>query len=311
VVLSEISMVKGSPDFDDIWRFFIPVMARDRDHTYFILGDENVIRNITEAQLRDFHAAGYSPNNMILMLAGKLPLNLVEMVGNYFGSVVQGPGKPIELSRVNPLETKSIRYSLAPDLLNKDTPEESNSHLRLGVVVPDEFHKDSAALTVVSEILGSSWTAGLKKRIRSEGGMSYNISSFYNGSDNYGYLDVHGKVKERKQEEAIKIIFEELDRLRTSKQNTDEVESAKRRVAYETANLLGRGFNNMTGIDPANIAEIGRMDYFFDGRVPIKRKLREIESVTPEDVQRVSGLYLPSDRETGKYILLVRDPLKG
>ncbi|MBI3623611.1 insulinase family protein [Candidatus Pacearchaeota archaeon] len=312
VVLSEISRTKGAPEFEDIFKFYLPSMARDRDHTYFVLGNEDVIRNLTQEQLRNFHTRGYHPNNMILMLAGNLPRNTLSMVENYFGSIPSGSGKPIEFSSVSPLsEQKVVKHSFAPDLLNKDNPEESNSRIRLGVVVPDEFHKDSSALAIASEILGSSWTTGLKKRIRSEEGMSYDIGSYYSGDENFGSFFVAGKIHAKRQERAIEIIFEEMKRLGSVSQSNEEVEGAKRRVMYEIANTIGSTFDDFVSVDPINIAEIGKMDYKFDGRAPIKEKLDQLARVTPEDVQRVSNLYLPSDKEMGKYVLLIRDPLRS
>lgn len=310
VVLSEVSRKKGAPGFEDMWKFFIPEMTRSRDHSYFVLGDEQVIQNITETQLRNFHSRGYNPNNMILMVAGNLPKNIVERVGNYFGDQPVGPGKPIVPSKVKPLEKTSIRYSSAPDLLNKDNPEESNSGLSLAVVVPDEFHEDSAALNITSEILGHSWTTGLKKRIRSEEGMSYDIGSGYDGSNNYGYFGIGGGIHTRRQEKAIDIIFEEFDKLKSTKLDEEEVIRAKKRASYETANSLENPFAQLVSTDPVNVPEVARMDYEFDERVPIDRKLEQIERVTPEDVQRVASLYLPSDRKTGKYVMMVRDPLR-
>jgi predicted Zn-dependent peptidase len=307
VVLSEISRTKGAPNFEDIERFFRPSMTKNsRDRTYFVLGNEEVIQNVTEDQLRSFHSRGYNPNNMILMLAGNLPGNLVDKVGEYFGNKPRGEGSPIVLSKIQPLEHSAVRYSSAPDLLNKDNPEESNSRLLLATVVPDEFHEDSSVLSVTSEIFGNSWTTGLKKRIRSDEGMSYDIGSGYSGDQNYGYFEISGKVHSIRQEKAIDIVFEEIAKLKENRLSEDEVLRAKKRVSYGIANNVG----GPVSIDPINVTEVARIDYAFDERPSIEKMLTEVERVTPEDVQRVANLYLPSDRKNGKYVMLVRDPLK-
>lgn len=308
VVLREIAIKKGSPDFEDIFKFFWPKLARDRDHTYFVLGEEDVIKDVGEVELRGFHGRGYDPNNMYLMLAGNLPQGLVDMVGKYFADKPSGQGKPIEFSQVNPLENKVVRYSPADDLLNKDHLEESNSYLMIGMVVPDEFHGDSASLDVTADVLGRSWTTGLKKRIRSEEGISYDINSFYSGDKRFGWFGVHGKVHAKKQEKAIDIIFEELNKLRTSLLGEDEVLRAKRRVAYNAANYLNSTFRMFVNVDPVNVGAIAKMDYDLEGRVPVREKLSQIEKITPADIKRVANIYLPSDRISGKYVMLVRDP---
>jgi len=311
VVLREVARKKGSPGFGDVFKFFWPSVARDRDHTYFVLGEEEVIQNITEKKLRDFHKRGYSPNNMILMLAGDLPSDVVDRVGRYFTDMETGPGKPFEFSSVSPLESRAVKYSKAEDLLNKDNPEESNAQLMLGVAVPDEFHDDSQDLNVAADILGRSWTTGLKKRIRSDEGMSYDIGSFYSGDNKFGYFGVHGKVHAKRKENAIDIIFEELEKLGQLPQDEDEVSRAKRRVSYRVANNMGNLFKMIVNIDPINIGAIARMDSNLEGGLSVKEKLSRIEKVNPSTIQRVINDYLPSQREANNYVLLVRDPLKN
>ena len=310
VVLREIERAKGDPSFADLNKFFWPKLARDRDHTYFVLGEEKVIANVTEDQIRAFHSRGYSPNNMHLMIAGNIPTDLVERVGSYFSEQLPGSGEPIKLTSGQPLERKSVRYSAAPDLINKDNPKRSNSFLRIGIVVPDEFNIDSAALDVTSEILGRSYTTGLKKRIRSEGGMSYDISSSYGGNNRFGLFSIHGKVEATRQEQAIDIIFEELHKLGTKLVDLDLVERAKRKLQYEVSSCIDSNFRKLVTLDPLNIEQISRMQYAFDERPSLDQTISNISTVTPKDILRVTEKYLPTDRSSGRYVLLVRDPLR-
>lgn len=308
VVLREIARSRGAPDFKDVIKFYWPALARDRDHTYFVLGNEKVIEAADEQKLRYFHKMGYSPNNMILMLAGDLPADIIDRVGKYFGDEQKGEGRPFEFSQVSPLNEKAVRYFKAEDLLDKDNPQESNSELMLGIVVPDEFHPDSSNLAVASEILGKSWTSGLKRRIRSEEGMSYDIGSSYKGDKRFGYFEINGKIHAKRQERAIDIIFEEMGKLKLT-QDDDEVLRAKKRASYRAAIGLRNTFRRLVNIDdPVNVGAIASMDYVFEGRIPIVEQLSKIGHVNPFTLQTAAEKYLPSDREKDNYVLLVRDP---
>ncbi len=309
VVMREISRAKGSPSFDDFFRFYQPNLTRDRDHTYFVLGKEEVIIDITEEKLRDFHSRGYNPNNMTLMISGDLPEDIVERVGKYFACQLSGNGEQFNLSPVSPLEKRVMRHSYAEDLLNKENPNGSNSYLIIGVVVPDEFHPDSAALRVASEVLGKSWTGGLKKKIRSEKGMSYDIGSNYSGDKRFGRFEVSGKIRSTDQDESIGIIFEELGKLGTVLPDESEVAAARMRASYKAANYISSSFGSLVTIDPVNVSSISMMDYTLEGRPRLEEKLLRISLVTPEDVKRVSEKYLPLDSGSN-YVLLLRDPLK-
>jgi predicted Zn-dependent peptidase len=309
IVLREIAKSKGAPDFQDMARFFWPNVARDREHTYFILGEESVIKELNINKLRNFHSRGYSPHNMILMVSGKVPHDIIDKVGEHFAEIPRNNGSPFVFSPVAPLENQAVRYSFAPDLLNRDNPNDSNTRIMMGCVVPDEFHEDSAALSVASEILGGSWTTGLKRRIRSECGMAYEIGSGYSGTEKLGYFGINGRVITRRQEEAINIIFEEFRKLKNTLVDDAEVDRAKKRGTYDSANLHSPRFNPMISVDPLNVNVISRMAYTFDGRPPIGKVISEIQKVTSQDIRRVAKRYFPSDRENGKYVLLVRDPL--
>jgi predicted Zn-dependent peptidase len=311
VVLREIEKRKGAPDFNDLYRFYNTNLMRDRDHTYFVLGNEDVIQNVTEKQLRDFHARGYSPNNMVLIAAGKLPSNIIEIVGKNFGNQPRGPGSPIQLTEVKPLENRSIRHVAAPDLINMDNPEASNSYVQIGMVVPHECHPDSAPMRIASQILGRSWTSGLMKRLRSDEGLAYEIGSFYGGRDNCGVLTVRGRVNTRRQEKALDIIFNVLGDMSKEKFGESEVERAKSRAAYLTANQIDGQYSREVELDPINAATISNINYVMEGRPPKDEVLANISKVTPEDIQRVAEQYLPADRASGKYVMLIRDPLKS
>jgi predicted Zn-dependent peptidase len=309
VVLREIARRKGAPDFDDMVKFYFPKLTRNKKHSYFILGDEKVIENINEQKLRDFHSSGYTANNMTLMLSGNLPENILDLVGKYFANLPRGNGKPINYPKVSPLEKSATRYSNAKDLINKDNPLISNSALFIGFVVPDEFHEDSAELYVASEILGRSWTTGLKKKIRTEGGMSYDIRSSYSGARNFGLFQIIGKIDSDSQEKAINIAFDELNNFRNTYLNDLEVTRGKQRALYRLSNPVEMPFDSFVKVDPINVSSVTKMDYDSDGRVPKDELLARIKQVTPETIQRASSKYFPQSRESGKYVLLVRDPL--
>lgn len=309
VVLREIARRRGAPDFDDVVGFFWPSVARDRDHTYFVLGEESVIQSADAAALHSFHARGYHPNNMVLMVAGKIPKNFCQTVERYFGAQPRAEVTPYQISAVVPLTEKTIRHSRAEDLRNRKDETNSNSHIMLGIVVPDEFHPDGSALSVAATLLGRSWSRGLKRSIRSENGLSYDVGSFYIGKDRFGYFGLRGKVHTARQELALELMFREMKTLQENKIDDESVERAKRKIACEEITSAD-GWDHALSADPINVATIARMERNYNDRIPLEESVCRLRTVTADDVQRVANQYLPKNRDAGKYVLLIRDPLK-
>lgn len=307
IVLREMARKKGAPDFKD-YESFRKSLARDRDHTYFVLGKDEVIRNLTQGQLRDFRARGYSPNNMILMVAGNISPQMISKIQEYFGNFPRGEGRPYTYSPVSSLEKKTHVVLPAQDLMNKDNEKNSNAQVLFGFVVPDELHEDSAALEVASTVYGRSKTRGLYHRIRSQEGISYDIGSFYSGTERFGRFHVEGKVIASKKDRAVEIVLEELEEMKVKSVDKDEIERAKIKLLYHLGSSLDGEYGKFAKVDPLNAGAIYQMNYDLGGGPDRQQRAQQIMKVTPADVRDVAQKYFPS--RDGNYVLMIRDPLQ-
>ena len=309
IILREISRKRGDPSFEDS-RFYLEELTRNKDHDYFVLGDENVIDRCTPKKLRNFHSAGYNPNNSLLILTGDLPLDLVDRIGEQFSGIEKGKGMPYEVSKVSKLDKRSFIHTSAKDLLDKSNPDKSGSFLRLGVPVPDEFHEDNMSLKTAAEILGRSRTYGIHKRIRNDEGLAYNIGCYSFGSKGFEEFCVTGKILAKRQQDAIDISFEELKKMKGKKLPQDEINRAKRRLKYRFNSSVSGSFRSFLEVDPLNISLLMEIDNELnENKISKLEKLRQLEKVDANSILEATRKHLPSDRDDN-YVLLLRDPLK-
>ena len=308
VVCREMERKFGSPGFQD-FREMRELLTRSQEHMKEILGTRENVLGFDKEDLVGFHSRGYHPDNMDLILVGGFPRNIREVIENSFGEYEVGEASPQKLPNLKALQKQSRLYRPAVDLVNSKDPEKSNSHALVSFVCPDESHEDWAALALASEILGGGGSSSrLGRKIRTEKGLAYSIGSAY-WWEHDGVFRVFGKVYAPRQEEALEDVFVELGNMRDKAVSEDELERAQRNLRYRlsTSPVASRwtGFN----VDPAHILEVSRIERAVDDGFYVSERLQNLEAVTGSDILRVARQYFPENRDDGKYVLLVRDPL--
>ncbi len=141
--------------------------------------------------------------------------------------------------------------------------------------------KDYAALEVMGDILGSGFHSRLVQRVRTKLGYAYEISAFWGANyDHPGLFQVSGSTKSANTTDAIKVIDEEIEKIRTSEVTAEELESAKQTVANSFVfhfDTPSKTLNRML-----------RYDYYGYPRDFIHQYQKAIAAVTRADVLRVA-----------------------
>jgi len=188
----------------------------------------------------------------------------------------------------------------SPEATNKESPNESSAQVSLYIVVPPETHPGSFGIKAISFILGGeNLSSRLNRNLRLKKGLAYSCSANYSGDYNAGVLSINAMVPAIKLEESIDTIFEEIRKLRTEKISEIEAELGKRKVRFRIA----RGFDSNSG-------HLEAVEEKLDNNRTVEEIMEEYNRLTPEIVQDIAFKYLPEDREKGKYVLGIRDPLK-
>jgi zinc protease len=140
---------------------------------------------------------------------------------------------------------------------------------------------DYPALEVMADILGGGFHSRLVQRVRTKLGYAYDVSAFWGANyDHPGAFEISGSTKSASTADTIKVIQEEIDKIRTSEVTAEELESAKQTVANSFV------FNFDTPAKTLN--RMFRYDYYGYPRDFIDRYQRAIQAVTRQDVLRVA-----------------------
>ena len=298
-VLRETADRKSSPTFKDRGAYSEAFFGKNSPHTYFVCGDEEVIGSASVHDLQRFHARGYHPNNMDLILVGGLPENIEELVEQNFGKFEPGDGRKIELPRNPQLYGPTVLHTRASDLFNQKNPDQSSAVLGMSLAAPTKADEENYAVHMLVRILGGDANSKLFKSVSQREGLAYSVEAEYEDTNNKGAIYVNAAIHSKRADEAIDTIFEEMSRMRTELVSQDSLERLKRISRY----VIAKTFETNSGY--ANFIE-AKLDGVFD----LEEHLKKIEAVTPEKVREAAVRYLPQNRAEGKYVLLLRDPLK-
>ncbi len=262
-----------------------------------VLGKEEVVISTKIEKLKKFHERGFHPNNMDLLLVGGLPENLEQIIERYFAILPAGENMRAVFPQLPDLTEKIILHRSFKDLLNKERIENSSAQIGITSIACSESNKDTYALGILAHVLGGDASSRLFQVLGLEKGLAYDAGTRYKGNHNAMAIQTYAKVPAGRIEEAVLTIFEEMQKLKTEKIDEPYMDRIKKLVAYGVAKEVDSNENLLVSLE----------SQLAGGKSP-EEKLERYNKVTSDEVLEAAQRYLP-DRETGKYILSIKDPL--
>jgi predicted Zn-dependent peptidase len=295
-VLREISDVKSNPIYETS-KEFNRLFYRNHPKGRSILGSEDVVKTADIKKIQQFHNRGFHPNNMDLIIAGGLPENTRHLIEQYFGDEPAGENTRRKFPNLLALPDKIVVHRPAKEILNLEKPEESSAQILLAYIVPSISYPDSYAIRSLSQILGGDTNSRLFQSLGLKKGLAYNVNSNYDSDYNVGELNINASVPATRIEEAVSAIFDEFKGLKTKKVEDKHIERIKRIAKY----VLAKAFDSNKG-------HISAIEGELDDNLTLEKYMQGFNSVTADRIFEIANKYLP-DRENGKYVLFIRNPL--
>ena len=256
-------------------------------------GLETSVKSLEAAQLRRLHAAFFRPEKLVAAIAGDLhaPLFKARLENLQNGAATNTQG----LSNGLPPQIASPSVE-RPPLVVKQYPSNMQvpiAWLFAGYTLPGASSEDTAALRVMSVILGEMPRSRLERRLmrvslipEDDDIMVFQASSQWTPRRWAGELVVFAQTRSGDIEGAKNALLDEITKMRESAPTAPEIERARNYLrgawAVEREGLRERAFQTalstvLSGADPK----------FSDVEWAAR-----IAKVTPEDVRRVAGKYL-------------------
>jgi predicted Zn-dependent peptidase len=237
-----------------------------------ICGDEEGIRALPAATIRDFWGTMYRPANTVVALAGDVGHEeALALAGEAFGT---GNGAiPGYIAAPTLPAGKRFLFGARRDA--------SQAQLVLGVPGLRRDHPDAWAMSVLNAVLGDGMSSRLFLSVREELGLAYDVSSGLVDYADAGAFEISAGVDPGRLPAALEAILAELTKLRDTPVPQEELDKAK---AYLSGGL------ELRMDETRHLASwIGGQEALHDRVLTLEEALAEVAAVDATDVGRLAG----------------------
>lgn len=277
VIVEEIKMYEDRPDqlADEYLSglvFFKDPLGRP------IIGSAETVRAVDRETLDNFHQETYTAPNVFVVGAGKLdPDGLSKLVAEKLGSLASGTSFERAMKPAAPEKRVSFRFK-----------ETEQYHVALGALGLPAGDKDRFAMSALNNVLGGGMSSRLFQEVREKRGLAYAVYSYHQGYSDAGAIKVYAGSTAGNIEEAVQVISEQLDRIRSEAVTSEELSRTKEQLKSSTILALESTSTRMT--------RIGRSVITGAELLTPEEISERVEAVTKEDIQRLAQKHLAPDR---------------
>lgn len=267
VVFEEIKMYEDTPD-EMVHDLLGEASFGDHPLGYPILGSKQSVRNFNRETLRDYMAESYTPDNVVISIAGNADESIIKKAEQLFGSFQASPEK-VTSTRPDFQTNKIAR--------RKETEQ---AHLCLGFSGLPIGHEDIYSVMILNNILGGSMSSRLFQEIRERHGLAYAVFSYHAAFRDNGILTIYGGTGADQVELMFDKIAGILEQLKREGITSTELENSKEQM---------KG-NMMLGLESPNsrMSRNGRNELLLRHHLSLEDILERINRVTKEQVSRMA-----------------------
>ena len=282
VVLEEIAMRDDDPS-DLIHDLFLEKYYGDTPLGRPILGTVKSIKSMSRNTVFNYYRNRYKPEDLVVSVAGNVKhKNVVAMVEEALSKddFLDQPKKDFKV-RSSPQIKVAGKGEVT--LLDRKTEQ---AHIIYGVPGVARDDKRRFALGILSSALGGGMSSRLFQEIREKRGLAYSTYAYSQQFAGSGVLSFYVGCKPNKAQEAIKIIQSILYDVAENGLTSDEISRAK--GAVSGSSVLSQ---EDTG---SRMTRIGKSELVYGQVLSFDEILREISSVTPEQIKEIASESLPT-----------------
>ncbi len=278
VIIEELRMYRDNPT-RYVWDLYERLQFGDQPLGWDIGGEEKIVNSLKRADFVSYMDYLYSPQNMVLVYAGKLPKNIRQLAGEFFQNLPKRSSHSF-----NPYKRKK-QTKPRVNIFYKKTDQ---VHLVLGVEGYDRYNSKRYAARILATILGEGMSSRLFISVRERRGLAYHVDAGHETFKDTGFFASSAGLKLEKVEEGLEVIVAELQRVASEKVTDDELKKGKEiirgrlAIRQESTNFLAEYFGT---------------EYVLDRQVEsFDDYLKKIDEVGADDIKEVAQELFVSER---------------
>jgi predicted Zn-dependent peptidase len=287
VVCEEFKEHYLNKPYGDVWHKMRELTYKVHPYRWMTIGKElSHIENAKLDDVKNFFFKHYRPNNAILVVAGNVTVEKVkELTEKWFGDIPAGE-KYIRRLPQEPPQTEARKLEVKAEV-------PLDAFYKCWHIYP-RIDKRYYIADLITEVLSGGGSSRLFQSLVKEKKLFSAIECYHSGSLDAGTLVIEGKlVKGVKMADAEKAVEAELEKMRTEKVTTTELQKVKNKVesliAFEDMSLTNRA-NSLAFYELLGDAE------------QMNHELEKYNVVTAEDILKESQIiFRPENSNTLYY----------
>ncbi|HEX7357105.1 MAG TPA: pitrilysin family protein [Ignavibacteriaceae bacterium] len=286
VVIDELKDIDDNPE-ELIFDKFEESIFNGHSLSFPIIGTEKNILSYNSNILHQFHKANYRLDNLLISVSGAIEHDdAVALAEKYFN------GKKVSS---NQKRKNFVKQSVNEIYIEKEIQQ---VHSIIGRTTYGFNDPRRHKLKVLSTLLGDGSSSRLFQAVREKLGMTYQINTFLNSYLDVSAFGVYFSTNDKQTGRVNEIVHREFNKLRNVEVKSKELKRVKEYIKGNTLMSLESTTNRMIRL-ANSILHYGKV-------IPIEEILTKIDSVTSEDIQKLSGEIL-NESTLSKIIICSKD----
>ncbi len=287
VVCEEFKEHYLNKPYGDVWHKMRELAYKVHPYRWMTIGKElSHIENAKLDDVKNFFFKHYRPNNAILVVAGNVTIEKVkELAEKWFADIPAGE-KYVRKLPLEPPQAEARKLEVKAEV-------PLDAFYKCWHIYP-RIDKRYYIADLITEVLSGGGSSRLFQSLVKEKKIFSAVECYHSGSLDAGTLVIEGKlVKGIKLEDAEKAVEAELEKMRTEKVTTTELQKVKNKVesliAFEDMSLTNRA-NSLAFYEL--LGDAGQMNH----------ELEKYNVVTAEDILNESRIiFRPENSNTLYY----------
>lgn len=279
VIMEERNILLSNPE-KLIWEIWNRTLWAENQLGRYYLGSEENIRSFKKEDLINYFKKYYIAPNIFYIVAGDFER---EKVMKIFNSLIEKRQTDNKIQRTH-LNSSVLRRNKRISSFHIQT---ETVNISLGFPTIPKGHKDEHALDLISTILSGGMGSRLRRSVM-EPGYTYSIESHTEYLSDTGYIQVNLTTEKKNLQKALKVIYENFDRLKNEPVSKPELDLAK---GFFSGQLK---INTETTYDHCMF--YSNQVFSNDNKLmSVKEKISQINQIDVQELLSVSRRYFQSE----------------
>jgi len=278
VIIQEINMYRDTPS-EYVGELFDELLYGDQPAGWSIAGQKETILKLKQNDFVEYFNTHYVSGNTIVAVAGNIdPEEVKEKTRTYFSDIRRGTPFPLPSVKEQQVQPNLLIHQKKTD----------QSHMVLGCRAYNLHDDRHYALSVLATILGGGMSSRLFSEVRDKRGLAYHIEAGVQPYTNNGYFEVVAGISNDHVHEALKVIMEELSKVKSEGVTPLEL----RQAIDQTVGRLALAMEHSNFVAKAYADSV-----LYHGKVLTpEEELDKIKKVTLADIMQVAGEIFDSSK---------------